>query len=328
VIVWDNYPVNDAVMTASLHLGPYQGREPALAEVVGGILCNPMTQARASQVPLATAMDFLADPYAYEPHASWERAIAEVGGDRAAALRTLAHACADSPIAMPDALDLARRVVALGEAVRGPDWIEPVCDLRDELSAARSIADVFPAGGEGDELATELAPWAAAARTAADAGIAALRLIQAARPVVAVGDEGSGRAAAPDPEAAMQTAFLVLFTWKGARADETVVFGPRFAFYTPIVQLEDGAPALNAAAALREDANAIDALCRLALHAYDDWRVNAAEPLRVYVGAEERPRADNGSFDGRGDPVTVYQGSVATRIAPGATLPFSDRRLR
>src|SRR4051812_39767936 len=27
VIVWDNYPVNDALMTASLHLGPYQGRD-------------------------------------------------------------------------------------------------------------------------------------------------------------------------------------------------------------------------------------------------------------------------------------------------------------
>ena len=27
VVVWDNYPVNDALMTASLHLGPYAGRD-------------------------------------------------------------------------------------------------------------------------------------------------------------------------------------------------------------------------------------------------------------------------------------------------------------
>jgi hyaluronoglucosaminidase len=328
VIVWDNYPVNDALMTASLHLGPYQGREPALADVVGGILCNPMTQALASQVPLATAMDFLADPDAYEPQVSWERAITEVGGDRAAALGALARACADSPIAAPDALDLARRVAQLRTALDGPDWTEPARELRGELSAAAEIVDALPAGGGADELGAELAPWAAAARTAAEAGIAALRLIQAARPVAVVDDEGAGRAVEPDPEAAVQAAFLLLFTWKGARAVDTVVFGPRFAVYTPILQLDDGAPGLDAAAAVREDANAIDALCRLALRTYDTWRVHASEPLRVYVGDDERPYAEDGRFDGRGAAVTVCQGPVATRISPGAPLPFSDRRLR
>ena len=76
-------PVNDALMTASLHLGPYQGRDADLVDVVGGVLCNPMTQAHASQIALATAMDFLADPDGYDRDASWSRAIAAVGGDRA-----------------------------------------------------------------------------------------------------------------------------------------------------------------------------------------------------------------------------------------------------
>jgi hypothetical protein len=70
----------------------------------------------------------------------------------------------------------------------------------------------------------------------------------------------------------MHHAFAVLFVWNGARADEKVVFGPRFALYTPVIQLADGSPGLDAAAAVREDANAIDRLCRVALRTYDEWR--------------------------------------------------------
>jgi hypothetical protein len=126
----------------------------------------------------------------------------------------------------------------------------------------------------------------------------------------------------------MQTAFMVLFTWKGARADERVVFGPRFAIYTPVIQMPDGAPALDARAARREDANAIDRLCRLALDAYDEWRTTAAgASLRVLVDGEERPVADDGTFVGRGRTIMVSQGPLCTRIAPDEPLPFSDRRL-
>ncbi len=377
VIVWDNYPVNDALMTASLHLGPYQGRDADLAEVVGGILCNPMTQARASQIALGTAMDFLADPDAYDAAASWSRAIADVGGDRAIPLGVLARACADSPIAEPDTLDLARRVVLLGDHLAGPDWIAGVAELRTELRAARALGAAFPEptlrsppvaapssppswvdstlrsppvaalssppswvdstlrsppvaalSSPDDPLSSEVGPWAAAAGTEAEAGLAALRLVQCSRPVAAVDSSGRGRAAAPDPETAMQTAFMVLFTWKGARADERVVFGPRFAIYTPVIQMPDGAPALDARAARREDANAIDRLCRLALDAYDQWRTTAAgTSLRVLVDGEERPVADDGTFDGRGRTIMVSQGPLCTRIAPGAPLPFSDRRV-
>ncbi len=125
----------------------------------------------------------------------------------------------------------------------------------------------------------------------------------------------------------MHTAFAVLFHWKAARTDEMVVFGPRFAIYTPVIQMSDGAPALDAAAAVREDANAIDGLCRLALRTYDGWRTTAAEAsLRVFVDGEERPVAADGTFDGRGRMVMVRQGPLCTRVVPGAPLPFSDPR--
>jgi hypothetical protein len=157
--------------------------------------------------------------------------------------------------------------------------------------------------------------------------VAALRLIQASRPVATVDAAGQGRAAAPDPEPAMHAAFMVLYVWKGVRTDENVVFGPRFALYTPVVQMADGAPALDAGAALREDANAIDALCRLALGTYDDWRVRAGGmPIRVVVDGEERAVAADGAFDGCGHEVVVSQGPLQTRVQPGGRLPFSDRR--
>ena len=118
----------------------------------------------------------------------------------------------------------------------------------------------------------------------------------------------------------MHAAFVVLYVWKGARADERVVFGPRFAIYTPVVQMPDGSPALDARAAVREDANAIDALCRLALGTYDDWRTTAAgAPLRVDVDGEDRAVAADGTFDGRG---AVDHG------APGSAEHAHRRRRR
>jgi hyaluronoglucosaminidase len=329
VIVWDNYPVNDALMTGSLHLGPYQGRDAELAGVVGGVLCNPMIQARASQIALATAMEFLNEPDGYDAEVSWSRALGAVGGDRADPLSVLARACADSPIAEPDTLDMVRRVDALEHELDGPGWVGAVAEIGNELRAARAVTDAFPLPANADDpLGEEIGPWASAARREAEAGLAALRLIQASRPVAAVDATGRGRSAAPDPEAAMHAAFMVLYVWRGARTDEKVVFGPRFAIYTPVIQMPDGAPALDARAALREDANAIDRLCRLSLATYDGWRTRAAaSPIRVFADGEERAVADDGTFDGRGRMVVVRQGPLCTRVASDTSLPFSDRRL-
>jgi hyaluronoglucosaminidase len=328
MIVWDNYPVNDALMTASLHMGAYQGRAPELVELAGGILCNPMTQPRASQVPLATAMDFLAAPAGYDAAASWTRALTEVGGARAGALTSLARACADSPIAAPESLELMQRVDELEDELDGPGWIGALAELATELIAVRELTEAFPATDPAaDPLGAELAPWAFGARVEAEAGLAALRLVQASRPVAVVDGAGRGRVAMPDPDSAMQTAFVVLYLWKAARADEMVVFGPRFAIYTPVVQLADGAPALDTALAVRENANAIDRLCRLALHTYDDWRIRVAGVTpRVYVDGEERSVAADGTFDAAGNVVLVRAGEHCTRVDSTTGLPFSDRR--
>jgi hypothetical protein len=237
-----------------------------------------MTQARASLLQLATAMDFLREPDAYDAAASWDRACVDLGAERAEPLAVLARACADGPLVDPATLALNGLVDRLEHALDGPGWAAAAADVAGELRAARALPAVFapppPAGADAarDDLGHELAPWAAAAATEASAGLAALRLIQQVRPIRADGD-GDGRILAPDPESAMHHAFIVTYTWMASRADEHTVYGPRFAVYSAVVQLPDGAgPALDVSASLRENANVIDRLCRLALNTYEAWR--------------------------------------------------------
>jgi hypothetical protein len=187
------------------------------------------------------------------------------------------------------------------------------------------VRDDFPADA-GDPLVEEVAPWAAAAAVEADAGLAALRLLQQLRPVVRI-DAGTGRAAAVDAETAMHTAFLVMFAWSGARLATHVVFGPRFALYPAVVQLRDGNPGVDIGAAVREDANAIDALCRLALGEYEAWRREPTSELRVYVDGEARPLDAEGRFDACGETILVRDERSATRVGVGERLPFRDGRL-
>lgn len=54
-LVWDNAPVNDALMSAHLNLGPFTGRDPHLREACSGWLWNPMISQRASMVMLESA---------------------------------------------------------------------------------------------------------------------------------------------------------------------------------------------------------------------------------------------------------------------------------
>jgi hyaluronoglucosaminidase len=291
-LLWDNYPVNDGTMERSLHLGPYRGRQPELTDELDGVLCNPMLQAHASQVPLATAADFLSRPEEYDPDASWSGAIAAVGGSRAPALGAIAATCADGPVQRPEHLEAHALTNALLEAADGPDWPDAVRALRDHLTGVQGAASAWVDAGD-DPLGAELAPWLADAATEAEAGLAALRLIQQTYPVVRV----SGEVVAPDPELAMIHAFAVVFSWSTARRSKHVVFGPRFAFYPAVVQLDDGSPGLDVDLAVLEGQSAIDRLCRIALARYQAW--------------SQRPR----------DALPVTAGGV------DAALPFPDARL-
>jgi hyaluronoglucosaminidase len=291
-ILWDNYPVNDGTMARSLHLGPYRGREPDLTDELDGVLCNPMLQAHASQVPLATAAEFLSGPDGYDPDTSWSRAIAAVGGSRASALGAIAAACADGPIHPAEHLEAHALTTAFIEAADTPGWPDALRALRDHLTAVRDAGRAWPGGGE-DLLDAELAPWLADAATEAEAGLAALRLIQQTYPVACARDDDAG-VVGPDPELAMIHAFALVFSWESARRTKRVVFGPRFAFYPAVVQLDDGSPGLDVDLAVVEGQSAIDRLCRIALARYQAWaqRSHDAPAVAAEAAGAELPFPD------------------------------------
>jgi hyaluronoglucosaminidase len=94
LVIWDNYPVNDFTYVQTKHpqlfLGPVKGRDRAVPELVSGYWFNPMLQARASELPLWTAADYLRSPQTYQPDASWKRALKSLGGSATPALQLLA----------------------------------------------------------------------------------------------------------------------------------------------------------------------------------------------------------------------------------------------
>jgi hyaluronoglucosaminidase len=327
LVLWDNYPVNDAMMEAELHLGPYRGRTPGLSDELDGVLCNPMLQAHASKVPLATAAAYLRDPSAYDADDAWRRAIDDVGGVRSAALGALARACADGPLMVPRHLQLHELVDHLERDVGDATWPAGVVPLRDELTALRGARQVF-ANAPDDPLTGELAPWLEQATQEADAALSALRLLQQVRPVASRAPSGGGRAVGPDAESAMIHAFALLFAWTAARRASKVVGGPRFGLHPSVVQRSDGSPAFDVHLGVREDGSAVDRLCRIALAQYHEWATGDDAPVTVRQGWELVPVAADGSFAADPDAVVLVQcGRHGTRVDASGELPFPDSRL-
>lgn len=75
-LLWDNTPVNDAMMSEALHLGPYSGRETALRAEISGVLLNPMMFARASLPTIVSAMAWCRGD---DPMSAWRDDIDERG---------------------------------------------------------------------------------------------------------------------------------------------------------------------------------------------------------------------------------------------------------
>jgi hypothetical protein len=192
--------------------------------------------------------------------------------------------------------------------------------LRGAAGAYRDAVD--------DPLTAELEPWLVQANREADAGLAALRLVQQVRPVATRDATGVGRVGVPDAESAVIHAFAMLFAWTGARQGRMVVGGPRFALHPAVVQLDDGRPALDIGLAVREDASATDRLCRVALREYRAWTADPEVEVHVEAGGRPVDVDSEGGF--RADPgvaVLVQCGDATTRVrAPGAP-PFRDGRL-
>ncbi|MER6924093.1 beta-N-acetylglucosaminidase domain-containing protein, partial [Streptomyces spiralis] len=88
LVTMDNYPVNDYAEDR-IFLGPYTGREPAVANGSAALLANAMQQAEASRIPLFTAADYAWNPRDYRPEESWRAAITDLAAGDARRERAL-----------------------------------------------------------------------------------------------------------------------------------------------------------------------------------------------------------------------------------------------
>ncbi|GAU68157.1 putative hyaluronidase [Streptomyces sp. NBRC 110611] len=167
LVTLDNYPVNDYAEDR-IFLGPYRGREPAVATGSAALLANAMEQPLASRIPLFTAADYAWNPRHYRPAASWRAAIDDLaGGDRRsrAALHALAGNTASSLLDKAESGYLRPLIdrfwKARETAVSGgrPGTDEEYAEAARALRAAFRTMSTAPEA-LGSDLADEMRPWA------------------------------------------------------------------------------------------------------------------------------------------------------------------------
>jgi len=155
LVLWENFPVNDALMKDVLHLGPYPERSSDLVEATQGVFLNTMQYPIASRVGLACGARFWTDP-ASDREQVWREVVAEFPG-----LESLARACrswASDPGPAPELLESAA-VAPQDKRLR--TYLEAGC--RDGLDPA---------------LAEEVEPWLAAWECEAQAMLMALDILE------------------------------------------------------------------------------------------------------------------------------------------------------
>ncbi|MBT2397287.1 beta-N-acetylglucosaminidase domain-containing protein [Streptomyces sp. ISL-100] len=183
LVTMDNYPVNDYAQDR-IFLGPYTGREPAVATGSVALLANAMEQASASRIPLFTAADYAWNPRGYQPQESWQAAMDDLaGGDATAreAMRALAGNDASSVLGGEESAYLRPLIDGFWRARTSPDQ-----RVRD--AAAKKLRDAFTvmreaplrlqdsAGGAFDD---EVRPWTEQLARYGRAGELSVDLLQA-----------------------------------------------------------------------------------------------------------------------------------------------------
>jgi hyaluronoglucosaminidase len=189
-LLWDNYPVNDALMGDRLFVGPLRGREPGLPDACAGYLANPMEQARASLLPLASIAGFLRGE---DPATVWRETAADLGWLAfATACDTDAAHEAVAAVAAGDA-DPARRLFTEAAACTAPGleeeagpWLTQV--HRDARLALQAL-DVLDGERAIDTVLGMAARWQASRR----ATVTVFGPRCSIRPVLGQAEDGSWR---------------------------------------------------------------------------------------------------------------------------------------
>ncbi len=186
LLTMDNYPVNDYAQDR-IFLGPYAGRDPAVAATSAGLLANAMRQPSAGRIPLFTAADYAWNPNGYQPQQSWQAAIADLAGqdsDARAALTALAGNDASSALdSAGESAYLRPLIDGFWNAYAGTDD-SALSTAADRLRAAFDTMAQAPrrlGGLAGGSLGTETRPWLEQLGRYGQAGAAAVDMLLAQR---------------------------------------------------------------------------------------------------------------------------------------------------
>lgn len=180
LVTMDNYPVNDFAQDR-IFLGPYTGREPAVATGSAALLGNAMEQPSASRIPLFTAADYAWNPRAYRPHESWLAAIDDLsGGDAKArgALRALAGNDASSVLGADESAYLRPLMDDFWRA-------RTTTDIARVEKSAKALRDAFTVMREAprrladSDLDKEVRPWVEQLARYGEAGESAVDMLRA-----------------------------------------------------------------------------------------------------------------------------------------------------
>lgn len=159
---WDNYPVNNLNLRYQLHMGPLVGRDNSLSNFSIGLLANPMLQARASLVPIATIADYLFDPINYDPEKSWIEALNRIylNKEDREALQTF-YSCLRSSQLSNDAAPELRKALSKSTICRRSNELpESIAILKEILERFNdSYSKLTSPNFSEPKLFQEIAPW-------------------------------------------------------------------------------------------------------------------------------------------------------------------------
>ncbi|MBT2482556.1 beta-N-acetylglucosaminidase domain-containing protein [Streptomyces sp. ISL-94] len=174
LVTMDNYPVNDWD-PGRIFLGPYAGREPAVAGGSAALLANAMPQGTLSRIPLFTAADFAWNPGGYRAGESWAAAVRELAGRdprTREAVAALAGNTAASGLKQQESAYLGPLVDRFWKARAAGDPAAGA-ELRRAFTVLREAPARLPA------LADEAGPWLERLSRYGAAGELAVDVLQA-----------------------------------------------------------------------------------------------------------------------------------------------------
>jgi hypothetical protein len=180
IVLWDNFPVNDTVLSSNLHLGPLAGRDAELTRAVRGHLLNPMTQAHASLVALGTAAAYFQTPRTYDPEVAWRTTLAEL--DPSGGLAILAEQNRSSPLDLDDARPYAAAIAGVAATYATAAWKPALAALEAEIARQRHGVAAIGRNLGGTPLGDEIAPWVAELAAHVSAALGASALLEAMKP--------------------------------------------------------------------------------------------------------------------------------------------------